>query len=158
MPGALFLMNNPGTALVLGLAAAGLGAFLALYRGRLARLAWLPRRAALPSGPLTYGSASERRAGFRRRGGRVKVHLADAGAAKDLGSGWVIDRSSGGLCLTVSRRLEAGAVLCVRPAHAPGHTPWVQVEVKSCRERSGVWEVGCRFVRRPSLNVMLHFG
>jgi hypothetical protein len=155
MPGTL--PDLSAYTLVLGLAAAGLGAFLAYYyRLRPARL--VLRQPAVPSGPLTYGAANERRAGFRRRGGRVKVQLADASGKAELGSGWVIDRSTGGLCLTVNRRFEAGELLSVRPAHAPGRTPWVQVEVKSCRQRSGVWEAGCQFVHRPSLNVLLHFG
>jgi hypothetical protein len=95
---------------------------------------------------------------LRRRGGRVKVQLADANGKAEQGSGWVIDRSAGGLCLTIDRPFNAGELLSVRPAHAPGGTPWVQVEVKSCRQRLGVWEVGCRFVQPPSLNVLLHFG
>jgi hypothetical protein len=157
MPGSPLWSDLFAPTLLLGLVAAGLGAILAYYyRLQPARL--VLRRPAVPRGPLTYGAASERRVGFRRRGGRVKVQLADADGKTELGNGWVIDRSTGGLGLTVDHPLEAGELLSVRPAHAPGRTPWVQVEVKSCRQRSGVWEVGCQFVRRPSLNVLLHFG
>jgi hypothetical protein len=150
--------------LVLGLGSATLGAWLGAAQRRAAEKATLPcrrghsgRRPSL-SGPLTYGSASERREGFRRRGGRVKVRLADASAKDDQCTGWIIDRSTGGLCLRVQSRLEEGAVVRVRPVHAPGRMPWVQVEVKSCRECNDGWVVGCQFVCRPSWDVMLHFG
>jgi PilZ domain len=157
MPAAALLTDFSPLIPVLGLAGAIVGAWLAQrYRSAVCR----PAVCQLPSlsGPLTYGSASERREWFRRKGGRVKVRVADATANDDLGTGWIIDRSTGGLCLRVDARLEEGAVVSVRPVHAPGRMPWVQVEVKSCRECSGGWVVGCQFVRRPSWDVMLHFG
>jgi hypothetical protein len=145
--------------LVLGLASAALGAWLALRQSSPIRLR-VHRRAAqqLVVGPLTYGSASERRDGFRRKGGRVKVRLAGPGASEEPCIGWVVDRSPGGLRLRLRARLEKGAVVSIRPVHAPERLPSVQVEVRSCRPGDGGWEVGCRFVRRPSWDVMLHFG
>jgi len=145
--------------LVLGLTGAALGAWLALRRSTPVRLrAHRQGAQQLVAGPLTYGSASERRDGFRRKGGRVKVRLAGPGASEEPCIGWVVDRSTGGLRLRLLARLEKGAVVSIRPVHAPERLPWVQVEVRSCRSGDGGWEVGCRFVRRPSWDVMLHFG
>jgi hypothetical protein len=166
MPAVPLLTDHPVLLLVLAVAGAACGAWCAAWQ-RHARVPVLPAKrrpagkAVRPwplAGPLTYGSASERREGFRRKGGRVRGRLADAGATAALGTGWVVDRSAGGLCLQVARRLAEGAMLSVRPVHAPARMPWVQVEVKSCREWTGGWEVGCRFVRRPSWDMLLHFG
>jgi hypothetical protein len=154
----LSVFDHPTFVFALGLAAAGLGAWLAVWRRRYAILPARARAKTIVSGPLTYGSPNERREWFRRRGGRVKVRLANACVTEELGTAWVIDRSTGGLCMRVGRPLAEGMVLSVRPVHAPGRMPWAQVEVKSCRERLGDWEVGCQFVRRPSWNLMLHFG
>jgi hypothetical protein len=150
--------------LLLGIAGATLGAWLGAAR-RWAHSPAAVRAASLPSRPvpsrnepLLYGSASERREWSRRKGGRVKVRLAGGGAQEQVCAAWIIDRSTGGLCLRVPARLEAGAVVSVRPVHAPERMSWVRVEVRSCRECPDGWEVGCRFVRRPSWDVMLHFG
>jgi hypothetical protein len=165
MPAAPFLTAHP-LILVLGLAGAAFGAWLALWQrrqefGQCAQhsgpMPTVPQRR-LVLGPLAYGSATERREGFRRKGGRVKIRLASPGAKEEQCIGWVVDRSTGGLCVRVHVPLEQGAVVSVRPVHAPERVAWVQVEVRSCRAGAGGWEVGCRFMRRPSWDVLLHFG
>src|SRR5277367_3150723 len=104
MPGNLLVTDAPGLILVLGVASAILGAWLAAPRRRVRNLPACHGPICRPallltlSTPLTYGSASERREWFRRRGGRVKVCLAH-GTTEELRAGWVIDRSTGGLCL-----------------------------------------------------------
>ena len=107
---------------------------------------------------LLFGSAMDRRESLRRRGQRVKVQLTDAAAEELLGTAWIVDRSTGGLGLLSEKALPIGRVICVRPVHATSRMPWVEVEVKSCRAEGTDWEVGCRFIRRPSWNMLLLFG
>lgn len=144
----------PGiSAATAGLAAFGIGAVLALF--------WQRRRLAVwPRGPglLLYGGAAERRAWGRRKGSRVRIQLASGDGTTALGSGWVIDRSTGGLCVQFAEEIRPGTRLRMRPVHATSAMPWVPVEVKSCRARNGGWEIGCRFVRRPAWHVLLLFG
>lgn len=149
-----FLCGIPAAAA--GLAAFGLGAALAvLWQQR--RLASWPRGQA-PRGLFTYGAATERRAWSRRKGSRVHIQLASGDGATALGSGWVIDRSTGGLGVQFGSAIPPCTLIRVRPVHATSAMPWVPVEVKSCRPRAGGWEVGCRFVSRPAWPVLLLFG
>ncbi|MBY0528192.1 MAG: PilZ domain-containing protein [Gemmataceae bacterium] len=117
-----------------------------------------PRPTMPANDPFRYGSATERRESYRRKGARVRVELADAEGGNELGSAWVVDRSAGGLCLLSTTELPAGVIFSVRPVHAPNGTPWARAEVKSCREADGEWEIGCKFVRQPSWSMMLLFG
>jgi hypothetical protein len=64
----------------------------------------------------------------------------------------------GGFRLSVVQAMPLGMRLSVRAAHAPAKEPWVEVEVKSCRQQEQRWEVGCRFVDEPSYSVLLQFG
>lgn len=108
--------------------------------------------------PFVQGSTNERRTSLRRKGTLVEVQLRDASARADLGTGWVTDRSMGGLCVTVDGEVEPGAVFSVRTVKAPVSAPWVQLEVKSCRLKDGKWELGCQFIRQPTWNVLMLFG
>lgn len=108
--------------------------------------------------PFVQGGTSERRTSLRRKGTLVEVQLRDAAARTDLGNGWVTDRSMGGLCVTVEEEVEPGEILSVRAVKAPMAVPWVQLEVRSCRLKDGKWELGCRFVRQPTWNVLMLFG
>ncbi len=49
-------------------------------------------------------------------------------------------------------------MLSVRAANSSRGTPWIQIEVRSCRETGEDWELGCQFVKTPSWNVLLLFG
>ncbi len=108
--------------------------------------------------PFAYGSATERRSSVRRRGKQIKVLISDAEALEQPMEGWVLDRSMGGLCLLVHQAMELGTILSVRTAEAPQTTPWVQVEIKSCRHNINHWEIGCQYVRTPPWGVLLLFG
>jgi hypothetical protein len=99
--------------------------------------------------------AAERREGLRRQGVPVPVRVDAPGSAGAV----VIDRSTGGLCLSLDRAVPAGRVLRVRAENAPADSPWVAVEVRHCRPAEGRrWHLGCRFVERPPWNVLLMFG
>jgi hypothetical protein len=106
---------------------------------------------------FVHGSRSERRLAPRRRGNTVEVLVTDQSGQPPL-SGWIVDRSVGGLGLLMEKPFKEGVQIGVRPRNASEATPWTSVEVRSCRARDGEWEVGCRFVRTPPWNVMMLFG
>jgi hypothetical protein len=100
--------------------------------------------------------ATERRETPRRKK-QLKVHVCAAEAEAEPNTGWIVDRSIGGLSLSYGAEQAVGAVLRVRPAASP-KTPWVQIEVTSCRPEENAWLLGCRFLRNPSYSVLLQFG
>ena len=108
--------------------------------------------------PFIHGSALERRQALRRGGNPIAVLLTDVDIKAKPVSGWVVDRSTGGICVSVPEAVESGTVLCVRTANAPESVPWIQIEVKNCRPADGNWELGCQFVRTPPWSVLLLFG
>jgi len=110
----------------------------------------------LPS-PDSESPELDRREAPRRRK-QVKVLVTDAEGRGEPATAWVIDRSVGGLCLSVSQETAPGTMLGVRPAGAPQEVPWVAVEVKSCRPVENTWELGCQFLRTPSYGVLMLFG
>jgi hypothetical protein len=110
------------------------------------------------SDPFIHGSARETRAGFRRSGNPIQVAITDAEAEKELGNGWVIDRSAGGMGLAVFEPMDTGTIISVRPSKGAELAPWVQLEIMSCRRATDSWELGCRFVRTPPWSVLLLFG
>jgi len=118
-----------------------------------------PRGRASPEAdPFIHGSAMERRKALRRGGNPVSVLLTEAEQKGKPLDGWVVDRSTGGLCLSVPNAIEPGTILGVRTSDAPQSVPWVQLEVKNCREADIGWELGCQFVRTPPWSVLLLFG
>jgi hypothetical protein len=108
--------------------------------------------------PFLYGSPSEQRSSLRRRGKSVKVLLSMKATPDQLFEGWVIDRSVGGLCLASSQEVPKGAIMNVRPMQAPESLPWIQIEIKNCRQDGNHWEIGCQFLRTPVWSVLLLFG
>jgi hypothetical protein len=106
---------------------------------------------------VTKKSEPDRRSNPRRRGNRVEVYITDDAKRPPL-QGWVVDRSMGGLCLIVEKPLTEGGVFNVRPRQAPQTSPWIAVEIRSCRPEGSDWEIGCRFVKQPQWNDLLLFG
>lgn len=145
---------------LIGLVSAGLALLMGhvYFRNRHKHTLGPPEEDAPPANPIAYGSATDRRETVRRKGRQVKVLITDAEALEEPVEGWIMDRSMGGLCLSVTQLVGAGTILSVRTANAPQSTPWVQVEVKSCRDLGGRWELGCQYVRTPPWGVLLLFG
>jgi hypothetical protein len=108
--------------------------------------------------PFVQGSASEQRSAYRRAGNSIEVLIGDPEQEKQATHGWIVDRSMGGLCLAVAEARAKGTVLKVRTVNAPPATPWVDLEVKSCRQTKEDWELGCQYVKTPPWAVMLLFG
>ena len=69
-----------------------------------------------------------------------------------------MDRSMGGLGLSVDEPIEEGTVLRVRRAASPTEVPWVDVQVKSVRIKESTWELGCQFTRSLTWDVLMQFG
>jgi hypothetical protein len=107
--------------------------------------------------PFEVGSSFEKRAALRRRGGGVEVTIADEGSELPT-VGWVTDRSLGGLGLNVDNEVAVGVSLKVRPRNAPSSTPWIEVDVRSCRSDAGTWQLHCAFRKTPPYSILLLFG
>lgn len=118
----------------------------------------LSEKADASGDPFEQGTNRERRNALRRGGNPVAILISDADAQTDPTPGWVVDRSTGGLCLSVPKAVTEGTVLSVRTSNAPESVPWVQLEVKNCRPVGKEFELGCRFLRTPPWSVMLLFG
>jgi hypothetical protein len=100
----------------------------------------------------------ERRASLRRHGNPVKVVVANPGSPEQPLEGLVLNRSKGGLQLSVNQSVAVGTVLGVRASEAAENLPWVQVRVKRCRQHDGTWILGCQFVESLPWSVLLLFG
>ncbi len=139
------------------------GAVLALRVGRQAQ----PRQRALPASsadrgpehdPFEYGSLTEKRRAPRRKGNATAVLISDADAVAEPTRGHVIDRSTGGLRIVLQNEIAIGMVLSLKVQNGPPATPWVQVEVRSCKKTRTGYEACCQFVRTPPWAVLLLFG
>ncbi len=111
-----------------------------------------------PLDPFIFGSAQEKRQAVRRKGNPVSVLISDATGRAAPCEGVVADRSLGGLRLIVHNPIAVGTILSVRPAQATTIFPWVQVEVRSCRQEGNSWNLGCQFVKVPHSSLLWHFG
>jgi hypothetical protein len=107
--------------------------------------------------PFTGGSIADQRFSARRNAGSVAVHVANVDTSEPPVQGSVIDRSMGGLGLLLPKTLAEGAHVRIRACEANVTTPWVEVEVKSCRKQGKNWQIGCKFVKTPPYNVLLTF-
>lgn len=101
--------------------------------------------------------SSDRRS-FPRRKKLLRVHVIDVIKNSEAFSGWVVDRSVGGMCISVDHEIEPGTHLKVRPANVPAPAPWVDLRVQSIRPQDGTWDLGCEFLRTPTWEVLLQFG
>jgi len=116
-------------------------------------------KASLPAAdPFVHGSATEQRRSLRRSGNPVPVFLKSPTDKDPSWRGWVFDRSMGGIGLVVDSEFPIGTLLRVLPVHAPESTPWVEIEVRSCRQSPDGYELGCAFVKTPPWGTLLLFG
>jgi hypothetical protein len=149
--------------LVAGLVAGGLAILVFNYFGRGSSVALPPppkveEKKGPDYDPFLHGSATEQRRALRRGGNPIEVLITTAKSKHTPIHGWVLDRSVGGLCLSVGQEIQVGAQLDVLPVNAPPMTPWVEIEVRSCRPGPEGFQVGCQFVKSPPWGVLLQFG
>ncbi len=107
--------------------------------------------------PYSALSSPKRRQTPRGRGAPSRILILDKNGPKEPFSGWVINRSIGGLCVTLVQPLEEGSILSVRPAKDPLDDVWFDVLVKYCRATDTGWEMGCEFQGRGGSHTMLKF-
>ncbi len=108
--------------------------------------------------PFEHGSITEQRTGVRRKGNPIEVLISDTEATQEPVRGWVVNRSTNGLCLLLHEEVAIGTVLSVKPRPAPPGMPWVRAEVRSCtRDQSG-YQAGCKFLTTPPWGILLLFG
>ena len=86
------------------------------------------------------------------------MQVSNATANVEPFQGWVIDRSSGGLCLLVDQQVKPGLVLSVRPTKCHPSFPWVQIRVRSCRAERNSWNLGCQFEQKMTWTELQLFG
>jgi len=144
----------------LGLASAGLMLLVgrALLFGRTSKET--VDAAAPEDGASSGGKRGRERRGTDRRGGnQIAVLISNSNATADPLVGWVINRSNGGLRLSTDERVATtGMILSVRPRASLKETPWIQVEVRSCSQSNGYWDLHCKFVQTPPWGTLLLFG
>jgi hypothetical protein len=99
----------------------------------------------------------EQRRAPRRWGNPIQVQVRDGLPSTKPMQGWVMNRSAGGLGLSVAQPVTAGTFLSVRVALASESIPWVVVEVKACQPLAGRWLLCCQFVQAPPAEVLLLF-
>jgi hypothetical protein len=100
-------------------------------------------------------SPPERRACRRRPGHPVSVDILSADDGEDPASGWVVDRSVGGLGLWADDAEPVGALLRVRASRA---AEGALVVVKHCQPMRSTWRLGCAFVGRVPWPLLRQFG
>jgi hypothetical protein len=105
--------------------------------------------------PLTK---KERRASMRRQGNPVKVAVSNPASPDQPLEGLVLNRSKGGLQLSLNQAVPVGTILGVRASEATDELPWVQIRVRRCRQHNQDWILGCQFVETLPWSVLLLFG
>jgi hypothetical protein len=102
------------------------------------------------------GAPDNRRQSLRRNGNPVDVLVAETKGQEV--EGVVVDRSTGGLCLSLPHAVNAQTVLRVIARHAPEDSPWLIVKVRHCRQAENRWLCGCQFMESPPWSQLLLFG
>jgi hypothetical protein len=72
--------------------------------------------------------------------------------------GLVLDRSRGGLYLSVPHRIDVGSLLTVRTSDFPNDVASVRLLVRHCIQKGNEWRIGCQFVEELPWSVLLLFG
>lgn len=88
----------------------------------------------------------------------MRVLIRGPGAEPDPVTGYVVDRSSGGLALCTPQEFPSGAFLHVRPVADWEASQWVKMQVRSARREQSDWQLGCMFTDSPPWSVLLQFG
>jgi hypothetical protein len=120
----------------------------------------LPKMQLEPIAPPPVAHHDERRKSIRRTGMPTPVMLMDFKSTRRPKpiDGYVLDRSSGGLRLAVEKPIPVGTMLKVRPSNAPPEFDWINIVIRSSRESSDYFELGCQFEGDLALNQLLMFG
>jgi hypothetical protein len=108
--------------------------------------------------PENPAKGREKRSSLRREGNSVEVLVDGVTSLDQPIQGLVVNRSRGGLQLSLEQSVEVGSLLRVRPPTAPEDLPWVEILVRHCQARGDRWHLGCAFVDELPWSVLLLFG
>lgn len=111
-----------------------------------------------PLAALVTQKPQHERKWSRREGNPVEVQISLSTKKSKVRSGYVIDRSPGGLGIFTHEPYVEGAALAVKPILADDLAPWIDVEVRACNPTSDGFEIGCKFIRTPPWSVLMLFG
>ncbi len=111
-----------------------------------------------PSPPSSGTDVPDRRPSPRRRGASVAVMVVRLNDPSEKIEGWVLDRSLGGLGLSMPRPFHTGTILELCPTHAPPGVRWVRARVKHCAPLGKRWRLGCQYIGTPTSEMLLLFG
>ena len=103
-------------------------------------------------------SFGNRRTSVRREGSPVEITVSCTAFQNTTQQAWVVDRSTGGLRLTIEKGISPGTTMRIIAVNAPKNTEWVALLVRSCKPIDSHFELGCEFVQTPPWNVLLLFG
>jgi hypothetical protein len=107
---------------------------------------------------MSEDAFADRRGAKRREGAPTRILATSPVFKQKIETGWVLDRSTGGLRLALTKAVAPGSGLQVRAENAPDTIPWVNVIVRSCKNTGEHYEIGCAFETTPPWNVLLLFG
>jgi hypothetical protein len=109
--------------------------------------------------PFEQDRFQERRQSVRRTGNPVAVSLTGRWTHELICEARVLDRSTGGLGISVPKEFAVDTILCVRALGNRDPLAWVPVQVRHCRRvNSGEWMIGCQYRQERSSVQMLQFG
>jgi hypothetical protein len=100
---------------------------------------------------------TEDRRSSPRRKKLLRILVRNDAISREPFSGWILDRSMGGMCLSLDHEVEPGTILAVSRVPQTVASRWVELRVLNVRERESTWEIGCEYTRVPSWEVMLQF-
>jgi hypothetical protein len=104
------------------------------------------------------GRTKDKRRALRRGGSPVPVLVSDVETQAESIQGLVLNRSKGGLCLSVSQPIEVGRLLAVRTSNFPEDLDSVQLRVRHCKQKGDSCRLGCQFMQAYPWSVILIFG
>jgi len=108
--------------------------------------------------PTDSPGFKEQRTSLRRWGNPISIQLYDEMTMNEPLTGWVINRSTGGLGMIVNAPLEVGSVLGVRPAQEGVDRPWVSLRIVYCYPERSSWRAGGAFLVPRSWRDIRIFG
>jgi hypothetical protein len=152
-----FLSSTLGIAILVSLAAFGLVVGLIQVTGR-RRSDKDPEDLEPAEDRYVNKGPPEKRVAYRRERNPVQVAIAAECLGTDTVYGVVLDRTTDGVSLSVTREIYAGSVLTIRPANVSPMAPSLQVQVRHCHQSGTEWVVGCQWVKSPPYAVLLMFG
>jgi hypothetical protein len=104
------------------------------------------------------GAPKCKRSSLRRGGNPVPVLVSDLVEPEEDIQGLVLNRSRGGLCLSVPQPVEVGRLLAVRTPDFPEGLDPVQIRVRHCMQKGDTCHLGCQFMQTHPWSVLLIFG